>query len=166
MNSDDEYLALIRDFAAVCQADPTQLDPSGEITLQFDGLVAAIYPDTERQALVIDIDIFRLQNPQGDPANLERLLMLHRLNSLTRFTHGGIASVCGDDMLTLSRSIGVRTLDGQELAAVLTELVDAATQLADAWTDMRQLIQSTAESLGVQAMPSVSAPGAGPITFA
>ncbi len=166
MNWDTEYLDLIRKFAAACDADPNQLDPSGEILLHFDGLTAAIYPNAGLKSLVIDIDIFRLENPQADPANFERLLMLHRMNSITRFTHGAMAFVTGDNVLTLSRSVGVRDLDGEGLAALLIQMVDAANQLADAWTDMRQLMASTLASLDASTHGAKPAVQPGPSTFA
>jgi len=75
-----------------------------------------------------------------DPVQRERLLLLHQLNSITRFTHGATAFVSVDNTLMLSREVAIEGLSGEGLKHTLAQVLDAATDLRAAWTHLRELI--------------------------
>lgn len=155
--STDTYHLILREFAAAVGGDPAALEADTEVSFEFDGMLAFIFQHPSEDAAVIDVEILQLRDPTTEPANLERLMLLHQLNSVTRFTHGATAFLSVDQMLTLSRSVPLAGLSGQGLADVLSQLLDAAAGLRQSWDDLRALIRQAGEAAesqtGSVAMP-------------
>jgi len=157
MNMNDRYLILLREFVQAMGADPGAVGLETELSFEHDGMIAYLLPDPGQQIVVIDVEIMQIAEPAADSGNLERLLLLHQLNSLTRFSHGGSAFVSLDNMLVFSRQLGVERLSGQALAEALADAVDQAASLRSAWDRMRELVANT-----VRAGAGLRAPASGP----
>lgn len=150
MNSSESYLRVLREFALTVSGQETDLDMDTELSFEHDGLLAFLFQHPTEDAVVIDVEITALREPLAEPSNLERLLLLHQLNSVTRFTHGASAFVSVDQMLMVSRTIAVQGLGGQALADALSELLDAAASLRQAWDDLRALIAEAGRAVELQ----------------
>ena len=154
MQIDDVYLSVLREFVKLVGADSNALELGSEVSFEFDGMLAFIFMHPLEEAAVVDVEILQLREPQSEPVNLERLLLLHQLNSITRFTHGAQAFVSVDNMLMISHSLPVEGLSGQKLADLMGQLLDTAANLRDTWGDLRSLMDQAGQSL-----QSVNAPG-------
>jgi hypothetical protein len=75
------------------------------------------------------------------------MLLLHQLNSITRFTHGAQAFVSVDNMLMISQSLPVEGLSGQKLADLMGQLLDTASNLRDTWGNLRSLMDQAGQRL-------------------
>lgn len=157
MDSSDSYLRVLREFAVTVGGEENALDMDTEVSFEHDGLLAFLFQHPTEDAVVVDVEIAPLRDALTEPSNLERLLLLHQLNSVTRFTHGASAFVSVDQMLMVSRTIPVQGLSGQALADALSELLDAAASLRQAWADLRGLIvqagQVVESQTGAHAQP-------------
>lgn len=142
----DNYHLILREFAAAMGGDAAGLEADTELSFEFDGMLAFILQHPSEDAVVIDVEILQLRDLATEASNLERLLLLHQLNSVTRFTHGATAFLSVDQMLTLSRSIPLAGLSGQGLADVLSQMLDAATGLRQSWDDLRSLIRQAGQA--------------------
>jgi Tir chaperone protein (CesT) family len=140
MRTDDVYLAVLREFVALSGADASALELGSEVSFEFDGMLAFIFMHPLHESVVIDVEILQLREPLAEPVNLERMVLLHQLNSITRFTHGAQACLSVDNMLMLSQSLPVEGLTGQGLADLMGRLLDSAVNLRAAWSDLRSLI--------------------------
>lgn len=140
MSTEQAYLQAVRDFVQALGADASGFDEGAEVSFEHDGLFAFIFLHPLEDKAVIDVEIFKLQDASPDPAQRERLLLLHQLNSITRFTHGATAFVSVDNTLMLSREVAVEGLSGEGLKHTLAQVLDAATDLRAAWTHLRELI--------------------------
>lgn len=147
MQIDDVYLSVLREFVNLVGADASSLDLDSEVSFEFDGMLAFIFMHPVREAAVVDVEILQLREPQSEPVNLERMLLLHQLNSITRFTHGAQAFVSVDNMLMISQSLPVEGLTGQQLADLVGQLLDTASNLRDTWGDLRSLMDQAGKSL-------------------
>jgi hypothetical protein len=147
MHADDAYLEVLREFVALTGSDATALDLGSEVSFEFDGLLAFIFMHPLHEQVVIDVEIFQLNHPTQHP---ERILMLHQLNSITRFTHGAQAYVTVDNMLVLNQSLPLSCLKGQQLTDLLGQLLDKAVELRLAWPNLRVLIQAEGRSVEQQ----------------
>lgn len=143
--STDHYQLILREFASAVGGDPAALEAETEVSFEFDGMLAFIFQHPTEEAVVIDVEILQLRDLSSEPSNLERLVLLHQLNSVTRFTHGATAFFSVDQMLTLSRSLPLAGLGGQDLADVLSQMLDAATGLRQSWDDLSVLIRQAGE---------------------
>lgn len=140
MQTEDVYLQALREFFALTGVDTDAFDLGSEVSFEFDGMLAFIFMHAVNEEVLIDVEILQLQEPLSEPANLERMLLLHQLNSITRFTHGAQAFVSVDNMLMLSRAMPILGLSGQQLADRMGQLLDAAAELRTAWDNLRALI--------------------------
>jgi hypothetical protein len=143
MSLNDRYLALLREFVESMGADPGAIGLDTELSYEYDGMIAYVLPHPGQEIVVIDIEIMQIAEPAADPGNLERLLLLHQLNSLTRFSHGGSAFVSLDNMLVYSRQLMIERLSGQALAEAVADSIDQAVSLRSAWDQLRELVAST-----------------------
>ena len=145
--STDTYLLILREFATTLGGDAAALEEDTEVSFEFDGMLAFIFQHPSEEAVVMDVEILQLRDVTTEPANLDRLMLLHQLNSVTRFTHGATAFLSVDQMLTLSRSVPLAGLSGQGLADVLSQMLDAATGLRQSWDDLRSLIRQAGQQV-------------------
>jgi hypothetical protein len=143
MVSMDRYLVVLREFVHSVGGDPTAVGPDTDLSYEHDGMLAHVLPHPAQESLVIDIEIMQLAEPAADPRNLERLLLLHQLNSVTRFSHGGSAFISLDQMLVFSRQLSVERLTGQMLAEAIADSLDHAASLRSAWDQLRELLAGT-----------------------
>ena len=128
-------------------ADAAALDDGAELTFEYDGMLAFIFQHPSTDELVIDVEVFQLSEPRMESANLERLLLLHQLNGITRFTHGAQALVSVDNMLMVTRSHSLEGMSGQQLTLALDQMLDVAGDLRSMWSDLRSLITQAGQSL-------------------
>jgi hypothetical protein len=147
MQLDDAYLSVLREFVMLVGADANALELDSEVSFEFDGMLAFIFMHPVQEAAVVDVEILQLREPQSESVNLERMLLLHQLNSITRFTHGAQAFVSVDNMLMISQSLPVQGLNGQQLADLMGQLLDTAANLRDTWSDLRSLIDQAGKNL-------------------
>ena len=87
MSTEQAYLQAVRDFVQALGADASGFDEGAEVSFEHDGLFAFIFLHPLEDRAVIDVEIFKLQDAGSEPAQRERLLLLHQLNSITRFNH-------------------------------------------------------------------------------
>jgi Tir chaperone protein (CesT) family len=140
MHFEDLYLNVLREFVTLVGADSSALELGSEVSFEFDGMKAEIFMHPMQEALVVDVTVLQLSEPMSDPASLERMLLLHQLNSVTRFTHGAQAHVSVDHTLMLSHSFPVAGLSGRELASLVGKIIDSALELRTMWNDLQSLI--------------------------
>lgn len=140
MDSEDRFARVLSEFMASAGGRGEAMDLGGEVTFEFDGMLAFIFMHPREDKAVIDVEIFALQESSSDPAQRERLLLLHQLNSITRFTHGAQAFVSVDNTLMLSREVALDGLSGERLMEILGQVLDAAADLRSAWSRLRELI--------------------------
>lgn len=131
-------------------ADASALALGNEVSFEFDGMLAFLFMHPVQEAVVIDVEILQLMQPRTEPANLERMLLLHQLNGITRFTHGAQALVSVDNMLMITQSLPLTGLTGQGLVDWMGQLLDTASDLNSTWNDLQSLIAQA----GRQAMAS------------
>jgi hypothetical protein len=166
MQFEEVYLQALREFVALTGADAGSLEVGSEVSFEFDGMLAFIFMHPVNEEAVIDVEIMQLQEPQSEPANLERMLLLHQLNSITRFTHGAQAMVSVDNMLMLSQALPVPGLNGPQLAEQMGQLLDTAADLRTAWDNLRALIAQTGEAMTPSASTAPTVPLIAPSHFA
>jgi hypothetical protein len=147
MSAQDRFVYTLREFVDLVGGDPASLDDGAELEFEFDGMLAFIFQHPQDDAVVIDIEVLQLRQPQTEPVNLERFLLLHQLNGLTRFTHGAQAQVSVDHMLMVTRSLPLSQMTGQKLAETLDQMFDVAADLRAMWTDLQALLGRTAKTL-------------------
>ena len=147
MQLDDVYLSVLREFVQLVGADSDSLELGSEVSFEFDGMLAFIFMHPLQEATVVDVEILQLREPLSEPVNLERMLLLHQLNSITRFTHGAQAFVSVDNMLMISQSLPVEGLSGQKLADLMGQLLDTASNLRDTWGNLRSLMDQAGQRL-------------------
>ncbi len=155
MQAEDVYLEVLREFVQIVGADAAALASGSEVSFEFDGMLAFVFFHPKEDAVVVDVEILQLHNLHQEPANLDRLLLLHQLNSITRFTHGATAHVSVDDMLLLSTVLPVRGLSGRALAECVGQMLDTASDLRAAWSDLRSLIRQAGQSVEASAASPV-----------
>ena len=140
MSSEDRFFQVLREFVALSGGQGEAVDSGTEVSFEFDGMLAFIFMHPTESMAVIDVEILALQEPGANAVNRDRMLMLHQLNSITRFTHGGTAFVSVDNMLMLSCNVGLDGLTGKDLAERLGQMLDAAGELRATWNNLRDLI--------------------------
>ena len=147
MNAKKAFHLVLSEFVALTGGDPSVLEDNAEVRFEFDGMLAFIFAHPTQDLLVMDIEVMQLRDPSSEPANLERFLLLHQLNSLTRFTHGAQALVNVDNMLMVSHCLSLQDLTGGRLSEGLDQMLDVASDLRSMWTDLRSLINVAGQSL-------------------
>jgi hypothetical protein len=147
MHAEEAFHQVLSEFVALTGGDPSALEDGAEVSFEFDGMLAFFFAHPTQDAFVIDIEVMQLRDPSSEPANLERFLLLHQLNGLTRFTHGAQAMVSVDNMLMVSHSLPLQDLKGQLLTEALDQMLDVASDLRAMWTDLRSLIEASGQSL-------------------
>lgn len=153
----DQYLMVLREFVAIAGGDPQHTEADTEVCFEHDGMLAYFYLHPQEPQLVVDVEIMQLSEPAAEPRNLERMVLLHQLNSLTRFTHGALVHFSPDQMLVLSRSYPLESLTGQKVAEQAAELLDYAANLRASWDALGQLMANTLASAGTWAGAGVQA---------
>jgi hypothetical protein len=156
MNRDEQYLHVIHEFIAIAGGSSSSVDPSSEISYEHDGMLAHLSLHPHFQQVVVDIEIIQLVEPAADALYLERMVLLHKLNGVTRFTHGASAFISLDNMLVVSRAISLTSLTGQALAEAVAELLQHAADLRSAWGELRQLLSRTIQDGAGQSAAGVS----------
>lgn len=147
MHTEEAFHQVLTEFVSLTGGDPSALKDSAEVSFEFEGMLAFIFAHPTQDALVIDIEVMQLRDPRSEPANLERFLLLHQLNGLTRFTHGAQALVSVDNMLMVSQVLLLKDLTGVRLSEGLDLMLDVASDLRSMWTDLRSLINTAGQSL-------------------
>lgn len=163
MRSDDLYQEVLREFVAITGGDASALDSGSEVSFEFDGMLAFIFAHPSEEQVVVDVEIVQLQGLRSEASNLDRLALLHQLNSITRFSHGGMAHLSVDDMLMLSRAVPMAGLTGKRLAEVTGESLDIAERLRSTWSDLRALLAEAGEAMSAS---TLSPPLLSPSQFA
>ena len=146
MDRNQQYLQVVQEFVTIAggQSDAVSLDT--EISYEHDGMLAHLSMHPRLDHVVIDIEIMQLTEPTAEPRNLERMTLLHKLNGVTRFTHGAAAFISLDNMLVITRTIPLAEQSGQTLAGAVAELLQHAASLRAAWDELRQLISQTIQA--------------------
>ncbi len=156
MHAEEAFHQVLSEFVALTGGDPSALEDGAEVSFEFDGMLAFIFAHPTQDALVIDIEVMQLRDPRAEPANLERFMLLHQLNGVTRFTHGAQALVSVDNMLIVSQCLPLQDLKGGLLSGALDQMLDVASDLRSMWADLRTLIDAAGQSL--QSIEGSSAP--------
>ncbi len=151
MASSDWYVMVLREFVTLTGGDPGAVSQETELSYEHDGMLAHLLPHPDQEALVIDIEIMRIEEPAAQPRNLERLQLLHQLNGMTRFSHGGMVFLSLDNMLVFSRTVPLAGLTGQHLAETMADGLDQAGNLRSAWDQLRELVAGVARRVAAPA---------------
>lgn len=159
MDRNDQYLHVIQEFVAIAGAPPAPVGLDTEISYEHDGMLAHIFVHPQLEQAVIDIEIMQLAELTAELRNLERMVLLHQLNAVTRFTNGVAAFISLDNMLVVTRALRLTGLTGQGLAEAVAELFEHAAGLRAAWDELRQLvsqkIQDGASQAAASARPTI-----------
>jgi hypothetical protein len=158
MSSEDRFFQVLREFVALSGGQGEAVDSGTEVSFEFDGMLAFIFMHPAEDMAVIDVEILALQDPGASAVNRDRMLMLHQLNSITRFTHGATAFVSVDNMLMISRNIVLDGLTGMDLAERLGEMLDTAAELRATWNNLRDLIVKAGQAAQGQTAAEVFFP--------
>lgn len=134
MEINASYVELIEQFAARLGVESGQLDSDSALEFGHDDLVVQIYRHPVRAAVVIDVQICQFDPYALEAVNLQRLLLLHKLNDAARYTHEAIATITAEDVLLLTRTLPVANTDAEALTAAFNHLIERGLALRDGWS--------------------------------
>jgi hypothetical protein len=127
-----EFQTLLASFCRSAGVEQEVGEDSIGVEFTTDERVARVYPLADNVHAIVEIEILPLdiQLELEDPS---RLLILHGLNNLTRLDSGWQACIDDDEILVISQRIVIATSDGEQLAGLMTDGLDRAQSLAEAW---------------------------------
>ena len=137
----NRYTQLLQDFSVLLGADFPDIDASSGLEFAHDEVLVKIYPYPDMTKVAVDVEIFKLEHNVAPEVNEQRLRLLHQLNSLTRFTHGALATVNLDDVLLLGCSLEMQDLTAEGLVEVFNNMIESGLDLRAMWSEMWNLIE-------------------------
>lgn len=151
----NRYTQLLQDFSALLGADFPDIDAGLGLEFAHDDVLVKIYPYPDMTKVAVDVEIFKLEHNVAPEVNEQRLRLLHQLNSLTRFTHGALATVNLDDVLLLGCSLELQDLTAEGLVEVFNNMIESGLDLRAMWSEMWNLIELVQQEIvRYQASPS------------
>ncbi len=151
------YKTLITEFltAAGGETGETVTD-SDVVEFVYEDFVVHVCPHPDESLLLIEVQIFQCDLDDAKEA-FPRLLILHKLNAVARFTNQTVAFIDSDDMLTVSRTFRLNELDGDKLAGSIDTLLEQAASLQKAWETLQSPeLKAPGELLGEASEASAS----------
>jgi len=127
-----EFQQLLASFCRSAGVEQEVGEDSIGVEFTTDDRVARMYPLSDNLHAMVEIEVLPLEieSELEDPS---RLLILHGLNNLTRLDSGWLACIDDDEILVISQRIVIATSDGEDLAGLMTDGLDRAQSLAEAW---------------------------------
>ena len=143
MDTHVTYAKLMEDFAARLGVESGTLDGDSALEFGHDDLVVHIYRHPTRAAVVIDVQICEVDPHASTTLNLQRLLLLHKLNEAARFTHDAMATVTPENVLLLTRAIPLTDTDVEAFTVAFNGLLERGVELRDGWASFWKAFEQT-----------------------
>ena len=89
----------------------------------------------EANALILEADLMLL-DAENRNINHDRFLILHQLNAVSRMTTGIVAFISDSGMLFINKMLPLESLDHDQLARHLGQVIQAAEDLYEGWNQL------------------------------
>jgi hypothetical protein len=141
------YVQIVSDYVKRLGIENQEITDQGVLEFEIEDMKIQLYRHPAQEAVILDAELFELGEAESAEAQAQRLMLLHQLNALTRFTHGCVAMVDPRRLLLVSRQLPLANLRVEVLQQALDELLDIGADLRDNWRVLSQVVQQTAETL-------------------
>lgn len=129
-----KYTELLISLAKLLGAQTEVMDETTVLEIEHEDVLLVVYPHPDKAAMVLEAQICEIDALADPFTQMERLLMLHKVNDLARLTHGAVGTISEDNMLLLGHTLPLETTTVPLLLETLDTLLGHAVHLRQAWT--------------------------------
>jgi hypothetical protein len=148
------YTQLLQEFSVLLGVDSPEIDENSGLEFEHDDLLVKIYAFPDFSKVAVDVEIFKLDENASAEINEQRLKMLHQLNSLTRYTHGALATITLDNMLVLGGSAEILEINAPGLVSMFNNMIQSGLDMRNMWSELWNLIELVQGELNAYQQPS------------
>ena len=141
------YTQLLQEFSVLLGVESPEVDEYSGLEFEHDDLRIKIYAYPDFSKLAVDVEIFKVDESASPEINSQRFKLLHQLNSLTRYTHGALATLSLDNMLVLGCSAEIQELNAQGLVSMFNNMIESGLDLRNMWSALWNLIEMAQDEI-------------------
>lgn len=154
------HVSLMREFATLLGATDAEIQEGSGLEFEHDGLLVRVYPSVDASRILVDVELFRLDEPGRAGDDATTLKLLHQLNGLARVQGDALVSITLDNVVILSNSADVAQASGPQLVELFNQSIDGALGLRTLWTSLDLLVHQRREALADAATKTQGRPAA------
>ena len=151
------YSLLIKDFLHLLGAGDSEVNDALGLEFEHDDLLVKICAHPNKQELLLDVAILKLDDDTPATLNAQRYHTLLQLNALARYNHGATAALTADNILTLGRTLPLASLDAPALLTHFNRLIELALELRQCWQNLGELLERASNPGTAQTQAAVAA---------
>jgi hypothetical protein len=141
------YTQLIQEFTMLLGGETPDIDENSGLEFEHDDVRIKIYAYPDFSKIAVDVEIFKIEESSSAEINEQRFKLLHQLNSLTRYTHGALATLTLDNMLVLGCSAEIQETNAPGLVNMFNNMIQSGLDLRNMWSELWNLIELAQDEL-------------------
>lgn len=150
------YMTLMQAFAIQLGATDADIQEGSGLEFEHDGLRLQIYPSADATRVVIDVELFHLDEAGQAGHDATTFKLLHQLNHLARVQGDAMVSITLDGMLMLSHDAEIAHTSGAQLVHMFNQTLEDALSLRALWTSLDELVAQRHDALARTVAPQES----------
>lgn len=147
------YTQLLQEFSVLLGVESPEIDENSGLEFEHDDLLVKIYAYPDFSKVAVDVEIFKIEESSSPEINEQRFKLLHQLNSLTRYTHGALATLTLDNMLVLGGSAEILEINAPGLVNMFNNMIQSGLDLRNMWSELWNLIEMAQDELNTYQQP-------------
>lgn len=150
------YTTLMQAFVMQLGATDAAIQENSGLEFEHDGLRLQIYPCADARRVLIDIELFHLNEAGQAGHDATTFKLLHQLNNLARVQGDALVSITLDGMLMLSHNAEIAHTNATQLVNLFNQTLEAALSLRALWTSLDELVAQRHDALAQTVAPQES----------